>query len=55
LCLLLFCGGEQVPYDILVVSVGEQPATLGVPGVDQYCHFMKEITDAVNIRNRIGT
>ncbi|GAX78639.1 hypothetical protein CEUSTIGMA_g6077.t1 [Chlamydomonas eustigma] len=44
----------EVPYDILVVSVGEQPATLGVPGVDQYCYFMKEITDTVNIRNRIG-
>ena len=44
----------QVPYDLLVVTVGEQPATFGVPGVSQYCHFMKEISDTVAIRNRIG-
>ena len=31
----------EVPYDILVVAVGEEPATFGVPGVSDYCFFMK--------------
>ncbi len=33
----------EVPYDILVVAVGEQPATFGVKGVKEYCFFMKEV------------
>ena len=45
---------SQVPYDLLVVAVGEQPATFGVPGVSEHCYFMKEINDTVAIRNRIG-
>eukprot|EP00192_Tetraselmis_astigmatica_P005159 CAMPEP_0117678632 /NCGR_PEP_ID=MMETSP0804-20121206/17399_1 /TAXON_ID=1074897 /ORGANISM="Tetraselmis astigmatica, Strain CCMP880" /LENGTH=503 /DNA_ID=CAMNT_0005488029 /DNA_START=142 /DNA_END=1653 /DNA_ORIENTATION=- len=44
----------EVPYDMLVVAVGEQPATFGVPGVAEYCCFMKEIKDTVRIRNKIG-
>jgi len=44
----------EVPYDLLVVAVGEQPATFGVPGVAEHCSFMKEVSDTVRIRNRIG-
>ena len=29
--------------DILVVAVGEQPATFGTPGVKENCFFMKEV------------
>ncbi len=47
-------GGYQptfeVPYDVLVVAVGEQPATFGVPGVEKHCCYIKEISDTVNIR-----
>lgn len=43
----------DVHYDILVVSVGEQPASFGVPGVTEHCFFMKEIRDAVSLRLRI--
>jgi NADH:ubiquinone reductase (non-electrogenic) len=43
----------EVPYDILVVSVGEQPATFGTPGVEENCFFMKEIPDSVGLRQRI--
>ena len=32
-----------VADDILVVSVGEQPATFGTPGVEENCFFMKEV------------
>jgi NADH:ubiquinone reductase (non-electrogenic) len=45
----------QVQYDTLVVAVGEQPASFGVPGVREHCFFMKEITDCVELRSRIGT
>jgi hypothetical protein len=31
----------EVPYDILVVAVGEQPGTFGTPGVEEHCFFMK--------------
>ncbi|KAL4425486.1 hypothetical protein ABPG75_009502 [Micractinium tetrahymenae] len=43
----------EVPYDLLVVAVGEQPATFGVPGVDEHCYYMKEIPDSVGLRQRI--
>lgn len=31
----------EVPYDLLIVAVGEQPATFGVPGVEEHCYFLK--------------
>jgi NADH:ubiquinone reductase (non-electrogenic) len=43
----------EVPYSKLVVAVGEQPASFGVPGVKENCFFMKEVTDAVRLRKRI--
>ncbi|KAL4421095.1 hypothetical protein ABPG77_009622 [Micractinium sp. CCAP 211/92] len=43
----------EVAYDILVVAVGEQPATFGTPGVEEHCFFMKEIPDSVGLRQRI--
>jgi NADH:ubiquinone reductase (non-electrogenic) len=42
----------EIEYDTLVVAVGEQPATFGVPGVAEHAFFMKEITDAVKLRRR---
>lgn len=44
-----------VPYDYLVLGVGEMPATFGTPGVRENCFFMKEVRDSVAIRNRIST
>lgn len=35
-CPLVSCAD-----DILVVAVGEQPATFGVKGVEEHCYFMK--------------
>lgn len=43
----------EVAYDILVVAVGEQPATFNTPGVEEHCFFMKEIPDSVGLRQRI--
>ena len=34
----------EVPYDILVCAHGEQPATFGVKGVEEYAFFMKEVS-----------
>ncbi|CAL8465647.1 g5183 [Coccomyxa elongata] len=43
----------EVLWDLLVMAVGEQTATFGVPGVEDHCFFMKEITDSVRLRRRI--
>ena len=45
----------SVPYDYLVLGVGEMPATFGTPGVRENCFFMKEVSDSVAIRKRIST
>eukprot|EP00887_Chlorella_sp_A99_P000732 scaffold5.g732.t1 len=34
----------KVPYDVLVVAIGEKPATFGVPGVEKHCFFMKQVS-----------
>jgi NADH:ubiquinone reductase (non-electrogenic) len=33
--------------------VGAQPNTFNTPGVEEYCHFLKEIEDAERIRESI--
>eukprot|EP00026_Physarum_polycephalum_P007048 Phypoly_transcript_07101.p1 GENE.Phypoly_transcript_07101~~Phypoly_transcript_07101.p1 ORF type:complete len:538 (+),score=68.30 Phypoly_transcript_07101:61-1674(+) len=43
----------NLPYDHLVVAVGAEPATFGVPGVRENAVFMKEINDSRTIRDRI--
>lgn len=40
-------------YDYLVVGVGAQPSTFGIPGVETHSTFLKEISDAVTIRRRL--
>eukprot|EP00930_Biecheleria_cincta_P068101 TRINITY_DN5521_c0_g1_i1.p1 TRINITY_DN5521_c0_g1~~TRINITY_DN5521_c0_g1_i1.p1 ORF type:complete len:619 (-),score=69.26 TRINITY_DN5521_c0_g1_i1:108-1913(-) len=47
--------GEEftVPYDVLVVAVGLRPSSLGVPGVDQHCLFLKSVEDARGLRKRV--
>ncbi|KAI9105352.1 pyridine nucleotide-disulfide oxidoreductase-domain-containing protein [Phlyctochytrium arcticum] len=44
-----------IPYDILVVAVGAQNATLGVPGVQENARFLKTIADARKLRAEIMT
>ncbi|GMM54722.1 NADH-ubiquinone reductase (H(+)-translocating) [Maudiozyma humilis] len=43
----------DLAYDYLVVGVGAQPTTFGIPGVAQYSSFLKEIPDAQDIRLKI--
>lgn len=43
----------EVPYDMLVVGVGAENATFGIPGVRENSCFLKEIDDAQRIRKKI--
>jgi NADH:ubiquinone reductase (non-electrogenic) len=43
----------SVEYDLLVIAVGSFSSTLGVPGVTEHALFLKELTDARKIRERI--
>ncbi|SMN19194.1 similar to Saccharomyces cerevisiae YDL085W NDE2 Mitochondrial external NADH dehydrogenase, catalyzes the oxidation of cytosolic NADH [Maudiozyma saulgeensis] len=40
-------------YDYLVIGVGAQPTTFNIPGVDKFSSFLKEISDAQDIRLKI--
>ncbi|RKF57069.1 External alternative NADH-ubiquinone oxidoreductase, mitochondrial [Erysiphe neolycopersici] len=43
----------EVQYDMLVISVGAENATFGIPGVRENACFLKEIGDAQQIRKKI--
>ncbi|MCO5590971.1 hypothetical protein L7F22_044947 [Adiantum nelumboides] len=46
-------GHFELAYDFLVIAVGAQSNTFNTPGVEQYCHFLKEVEDAEKIRESI--
>lgn len=39
-------------YDYLVIGVGAQPSTFGIPGVAEHSSFLKEISDSSQIRKK---
>ncbi|CDM34129.1 hypothetical protein DTO013E5_746 [Penicillium roqueforti] len=43
----------EVPFDMLVIGVGAENATFGIPGVRENSCFLKEVGDAQKIRKRI--
>ena len=43
----------SVAYDTLVVAVGAGNNTFGIPGVEEHAIFLKELSDARTIRERI--
>lgn len=43
----------EVPFDYLVVGVGAENATFGIPGVKEHACFLKEINDAHKIRKKV--
>lgn len=45
----------DLKYDYLVNGVGAQPTTFGIPGVVENSSFLKEISDAQEIRMKIMT
>ncbi|KAJ4982079.1 hypothetical protein NE237_032916 [Protea cynaroides] len=42
-----------VDYDYLVITVGARPNTFNTPGVEENCHFLKEVEDAQRIRRSV--
>ncbi|KAG9676840.1 external NADH-ubiquinone oxidoreductase-like protein, partial [Aureobasidium melanogenum] len=46
-------SSTEVPFDMLVVGVGAENATFGIPGVREHSCFLKEVNDAQRIRKRI--
>ncbi|ORX99407.1 external NADH-ubiquinone oxidoreductase 1 mitochondrial precursor [Clohesyomyces aquaticus] len=46
-------SSTEVPFDMLVVGVGAENATFGIPGVREHGLFLKEVGDAQMIRKRI--
>jgi len=54
---LLLCQDSEtrldVPYDHLVVAVGAQPNTFGIPGVQEHAMFLKELDHGLAVRQRI--
>lgn len=43
----------SLDYDYLVVAVGAEPATFGIPGVKEHAHFIKEVEDGIAIQRRL--
>lgn len=59
-CQSVVCDGNScdiceftVNYDRLVMTVGAQTNTFGIPGIREYCCFLKEVEDARRIRTAI--
>jgi len=59
-CQSVVCDGNsceidefEVPYDRLVVTIGAQVNTFGIPGVREHCNFLKQVGDARRIRTAI--
>mmetsp|Transcript_100300 Transcript_100300/g.214920 ORF Transcript_100300/g.214920 Transcript_100300/m.214920 type:complete len:507 (+) Transcript_100300:88-1608(+) len=50
----VICDGEvALDYDHLVIAVGAQPNTFGIPGVDKYGMFLKEIEHGREVRRKM--
>ncbi|PVH76592.1 FAD/NAD(P)-binding domain-containing protein [Cadophora sp. DSE1049] len=50
-------GGQEGTFDVhfdqLVIAPGSETNTFDTPGVGQYCHFMKSVSDARAVREKI--
>jgi NADH dehydrogenase len=45
----------DIKYDKLVIALGARNETYSIPGVKEHVHFLKSITDARKIRDKIST
>lgn len=43
----------DLQYDILIISVGEVTNTFGIEGVNEFAYFLREVSDARKIRNKV--
>ncbi|GCE99087.1 NADH-ubiquinone reductase (H(+)-translocating) ndi1 [Zygosaccharomyces mellis] len=44
----------EIKYDYLVTAVGAEPNTFGVPGVEKYGNFLKEIGHSLGVRAKFA-
>jgi NADH dehydrogenase len=49
----LWVEGRPVPYDYLIVGTGTRTNDFGLPGVAQYGYGLKDLEDAMKIRDRM--
>ncbi|KAL0012652.1 hypothetical protein SO802_007760 [Lithocarpus litseifolius] len=56
----IYCRSTQngkdefvVDFDYLIISVGARVNTFNTPGVEEHCHFLKEVEDAQRIRRAV--
>jgi len=59
-CVSIVCEGNSceteefsLTYDRLIYTVGAQTTTFGTPGVEEYCNYLKQVGDAMQIKNAI--
>ncbi|GEM82673.1 NAD(P)/FAD-dependent oxidoreductase [Meiothermus hypogaeus] len=50
---VLWVEGRPVPYDYLIVGTGTRTNDFGLPGVARYGYGLKDLDDAMKIRDRI--
>jgi len=43
----------EISYETLVIASGAVTADYGIPGIHEYCYFMKEMKDARKLREKI--
>lgn len=43
----------SVDYDYLVIAIGARVNTFNTPGVEEHCHFLKEVEEAQDIRRNL--
>jgi NADH:ubiquinone reductase (H+-translocating) len=48
----VWVDGAPIRYDYLIVATGSKTAELGVPGVGEYAHGLKDLSEAMAIRNQ---
>jgi len=47
------CVPTELGYDYLILAPGSTTNTFGTPGVDKHAFFMRELGDAVAVRNQV--
>lgn len=40
-------------YDVLVIATGSQGSTFGIPGVEEFTHFLRDASHSTAIRNKL--
>ena len=50
---VLELGGQNVPYDYLILATGSTSNFFGVPGAAEYAFPLRTLQDGISLRNRI--